>query len=177
MKKPIATTLSLFSIMEIFPTISDALRYIERVRWGNSLVCTKCGCDGKVTSQAKHPGRYWCGDCRSYFTALTNTPLEYSKVDPRKWIFASCLLMTARKGISAMQLSKEIDVHYSTAWYMLHRLRLACGDDMEALQGEVEMDATYLGGREMNKHAHKKLNAGRGAVGEQPVVEMCERDT
>lgn len=73
--------------------------------------------------------------------------------------------MTARKGISAMQLSKELSVSYPTAWYMLHRLRMACGDNLEALSGEIEMDATYLGGLEKNKHSSKKLKAGRGTVG------------
>ena len=174
--KRIATTLSLFNIMEVYPTKLDAIRYFERIRWGDSPVCTKCGCDSKITPQKKHPGRYWCGECRGYFTALTGTPLEYNKVDPRKWIYASYLLMTARKGISAMQLSKELQVSYKAAWYMLHRLRLACGDDLEALDGVVEMDATYIGGKEANKHEHKKLKEGRGVVGKQPVIGMRERD-
>ena len=85
------------------------------------------------------------------------------------------ILMTARKGISAMQLSKELDVGYPTAWYMLHRLRLACGDNLEALSGEIEMDATYLGGAEKNKHSHKKLKAGRGTVGKQAALGMRAR--
>lgn len=175
MKKRVATTLSLFNIMQAYPTREDAIRYFERIRWGGHTVCTKCGCDSKITAQAKHPGRYWCGECRGYFTALTGTPLEYGKVDPRKWLFAAYLLMTARKGISSLQLSKELDVTQMTAWYMLHRLRLACGDDLEALCDEVEMDATYLGGKESNKHAKKKLNAGRGTVGKQPVIGMRQR--
>jgi len=179
MPKRIAKTLSLFAIMGQYPTREDAIRYFECVRWGDSPVCTKCGCDSKVTAQKKHPGRYWCGDCRSYFTALTGTPMEYGKVDPRKWIFASYLLMTARKGISAMQLSKEISVHYATAWYMLHRLRLACGNNMEALGGVVEMDATYIGGKRENmSNAKQKAmkGAGRGAVGKTAVVGMRERN-
>ena len=74
-------------------------------------------------------------------------------------------LMHSRKGISSMQLSKELGVQQRTAWYMLHRLRLACGSGSEALHGEVEMDATYIGGKESNKHFDKKLKAGRGTVG------------
>ena len=164
-KNRVAKTLSIFSIMERFPAKLDALRYFEQVRWGDKPICTKCGCDSKITPQKKHPGRYWCGDCRGYFTALTGTPLEYGKVDPRKWLYASYLLMTARKGVSSLQLSKGLDVSQPTAWYMLHRLRLACGDNMEALKGVVEMDATYLGGKEMNKHARRKLRAGRETTG------------
>ncbi len=84
--------------------------------------------------------------------------------------------MTARKGISALQLSKEIGVGYPTAWYMLHRLRMACGSNMEVLHGEIEMDATYIGGKEENKHTNKKLKAGRGAVGKQAVLGLRERE-
>ena len=119
----------------------------------------------KITKQKKHIGRYWCGDCRKYFTARTGTPLEYGKVSARKWLFAAYLLMTARKGISSLQLSKELDVTQKTAWYMLHRLRLGAGSDLVALKSEVEVDETYIGGRESNKHVSKKLHAGRGSVG------------
>ncbi len=79
--------------------------------------------------------------------------------------------MVARKVISALQLKYELKVSYPTAWYMLHRLRIMCGTDLEALRGEVEMDATYLGGLEKNKHSSDKLKAGRGTVGKQSAKE------
>ncbi len=150
---------------------------LEQLRWGTKPVCVKCGCTGRITKQKNYKKGYWCGDCRGYFNAFTETPLEHNRVrDARMWLFAAYLLMTARKGISAMQLSKELDVSYPTAWYMLHRLRLACGNNLEALSGEVEMDATYIGRAEKNKHSHKKLKAGRGTVGKQAVLGMRERE-
>ena len=137
-----AVVLSLYEIVDRYKTKEDAIRYFEKMRWGDKPVCVKCGCTGRITAQKK-AGDYWCGDCRSYFNAFTGTPLERNKVDPRKWMYATYTLMTSRKGISSLQLSKEIGVQQRTAWYMLHRLRLACGSNLEALSGEVEMDA-YL---------------------------------
>lgn len=174
MTKRKATTLSLFQLTEMFPTVDHAVRYFERIRWQGFPVCTKCEKADKITPQKK-VGTYWCGMCRAFFTVFTNTPLERNKVDARKWLFAAYLMLTARKGISSMQLSKELSVQQRTAWYMLHRLRLACESSPELLSGIVEIDETYIGGLEKNKKEGKKQNGGRGPVGKQPVLGLRQR--
>ena len=80
------------------------------------------------------------------------------------------LLVTSRKGISSLQLAKQIGVTQKSAWFMLQRLRDACGNDPTTLAGIVECDETYVGGREANRHEHKRKGLGRGSIGKTPSL-------
>jgi transposase-like protein len=119
-----------------------------------------------------------CQDCREHFSVRTGTILAASKVPLHKWLFAVYLMTNARKGISSIQMAKEIGVTQKTAWFLEHRIREAYSSTSSGglLGPVVEVDETYIGGKEKNKHAHRKLHAGRGAVGKQAVVGIKERD-
>ena len=101
--------------------------------------------------------------------------MHATKMPLQDWIFAIYSLMTARKSVSATQLSKELECQYKTAWFMLHRLREAFSSGDFRLTEVVECDETFVGGRERNRHSNKKLRAGRGSVGKIPVVGARER--
>ena len=137
MAKRVAKTLSLFQLMGMFPDDDTATRFFEDLRWQDKQTCARCGGDGKLSVNNQTENSYWCGDCRKYFSVRTNTVIENSRISIRKWIFALYLLMTARKGISSLQLSKKLDVTQKTVWFMLHRIREACGfDGGNLLNGE-----------------------------------------
>lgn len=150
-------------------------KHYAEIRFGNGGYCPHCG--HKEIYTFKDGKRYRCAACKQDFTIKTGTVFGESKLPLRKWFMAIYLLSTSSKGISSVQLAKHVGVTQKTAWFMSHRIREAHQQNKGQLFGTFEVDETYVGGLEKNKHASKRSEGtrGRSTKTKTPVVGMIQR--
>ena len=170
--------LTILQLMQMFPCEEAACKWFESQIWRDGRYCPHCGSTNTLENRGSEARPYHCRDCKCHFSVRIGTVMERSKVSMQKWAIAIYLHMTALKGVSSMKLHRDIGVTQKTAWFMLQRIRKAFdNDDEPPFGGPVEADETYFGGREKNKHADRKLKAGRGPVGKIAVVGARDRST
>ena len=169
--------LSLFKFFERFPNEEAARLYFEAQRWGETATCGHCG-STEVTECKNHkPMPYRCKSCRKHFSVRTGTVLAESRLPLQKWLMAMYMMTTARKGISSVQMAKELGVTQKTAWFLAQRIHetwMSKGDD-DKMDGTIEVDETYIGGKAKNMHAYQRKQR-KHYSNKQAVVGMIERD-
>lgn len=167
---------SLVDVALYFDTVEKCKETIAQARWKDgNVVCPYCG---QQHCHRRRDGRYVCKNCNHNFSEMVGTIFENTKVSLVKWFMAMYLISSHKKGISSHQLHRDLHITQKTAWYMLQKIRsLYSQDDSVALEGEVECDEMYLGGRAKNKHKNKRVKhtQGKSLLTKEAIFGMAER--
>lgn len=167
--------ITLPDLFKMFPDDETAEQWFIDLRWPDGVACPYCG-SIDVLEGAKHKSMpFRCRDCKKRFSTRVGTVMEGSKLGFQVWVIAIYLMTTNLKGVSSMKFHRDLGVTQKTAWFLAHRLREAAEDSGGIFAGPVEVDETFIGGLERNKHASKKLHVGGGSGGKTPVAGIRDR--
>jgi len=167
---------SVLQLLNTFSTEEKCIEHLEQMRWGGIVVSPF---DPSSAVYKCKGDRYRCKNTGKYFNVKTGSMFENTKIGLRKWFLAIWLVTSHKKGISSIQLSKDIDVTQKTAWFVLQRIRACFGiENNNELEGIVECDETFIGGKNKNRHKDKKIHnsQGRSFKDKTPVMGMLQRD-
>ncbi|MDE2893764.1 MAG: IS1595 family transposase [Chloroflexota bacterium] len=167
--------LTLPQLFRMFPDDDAAERWFEQQLWPDGPTCPDCQTQNAAVVGGKRRMPYHCRDCRQYFSVKKGTVMHSSQLGLQTWAIAVYQVVTGLKGVSAMKLHRDLGISYKSAWHLLHRIRKALETGELRFDGDVEVDETYVGGREANKHKSQREGVGGGTYGKAPVVGAIER--
>ena len=173
-----------FEFTKRFPNENAAIDYLVSVKYKDGYVCPKCGCVHKRIYHQKYDHRkLYCNNCKSEFSAFTNTIFENTHLDIRMWLYAINLVIVSKKGVSALQVKRELGMgSYNSAWRMMQQIRSAMKNEnnKQLFEAIVEVDETYVGGKPRKDFStdenEPKSKRGRG-TSKTPVIGVKERNS
>ena len=169
--------ISVVELFQMFPDNATAERWFEQQCWPNGPICPHCQSTRYAAISSRKPMPYRCKDCRKHFSVRVGTVMQDSNLGMQKWVIAIYMMTVGIKGTSSMRLHRDLRMTQATAWHLMQRIRQAFVDAGNTIPGPVEVDETYIGGLDKNKHADKKPVHGNTHGVKQAVVGMKSRAT